>query len=107
MLQHGVDPPNAIAAPSRVMGSDNRLQDVAPVHRGFFILGIDFRQVAIPSGLDHPEFQWRLVGIESNGSTGIRTANALLADSQPVVAWHILGFNETQCRSRSNWCCRR
>src|SRR5690606_35810965 len=72
------------------------LQHVAPVQWAFLILRIGLRHASIATGLLHPEFQLRLVGVQTDRSRSVRTADALLADLQPVFARQLLGTDQTQ-----------
>ncbi|MCY1369077.1 hypothetical protein D9M69_560960 [compost metagenome] len=99
MLQHGVDPSHLVLGAFAVVPGDDRLQDVAPVHRAFLIVGISLRQSGVTAGFFQPQLQLRLVGVQAHGSGGIRAADALLADLQPVLARQFLGADQAQSRT--------
>ncbi|MDT4868079.1 hypothetical protein FQZ97_1030230 [compost metagenome] len=99
MLQHGVDAAYLVLGALAVMPGHDGLQDVAPVHRAFLIVGIGLRQRGISAGLLQPQLQLRLVGVQAHGSGGIRAADALLADLQPVLARQLLGADQAQGRA--------
>ncbi|MNE16558.1 hypothetical protein D3C80_1095070 [compost metagenome] len=96
MLQHRVDPPNLVLAALAVVPGHDGLQHIAPVQRAFLILRIGLGHAGVAAGLLQPQFQLRLVGIQTDRSGGIRTANALLADLQPVLARQLLGADQAQ-----------
>ena len=79
------EPPNRIGA-VRVHQRD-RLEDVAPVHRGFLVMWIDLGQCGLPAGFLHPQFKLGLVRIQPYGRCSIRTANTGSAHIEPVLAW--------------------
>src|SRR5690606_12891865 len=99
MLQHGVDAADLVLRALAVMPGHDGLQHVAPVHRAFLILWVGLGHASITAGLLHPEFQLRLVGVESYGCSCIRAANTLLTDLQPVLAWQFLGADQAQSRA--------
>ena len=99
MLQHGVDAPHLVLGAFAVMPGHDGLQDVAPVHRAFLIMGISLGHAGIAAGLLQPQLQLRLVGVEAHGSRSIRTADALLTGLQPVLARQLLSADQAQGRA--------
>ena len=96
MLQHRVDPSDLVQAALAVMPGHDRLQHIAPVQRAFLIVRIDLGHAGIATGLLQPQLQLRFVGIQTHRSGSIRTADALLADLQPVLAGQLLGADQAQ-----------
>ena len=99
MLQHGVDAPYLVLSALAVVPGHDGLQHVAPVHRAFLILRISLGHASITTGFLHPEFQLRFVGVQTDRSRSVRTADALLADLQPVLARQLLGADQAQSRT--------
>lgn len=56
MLKHRIDTPDTSTSAFCVVGSHDRLQDVPPIHRAFFIVGINLGQSTITACFDEPQF---------------------------------------------------
>jgi hypothetical protein len=104
VLQHRIDAPHPVArAPGVVRGHDG-FEQRAPVHRALVIIGIDHRQTGIAPGLLHPQLQLGLVGVQAHSGGSVGTANATLADFQPIVTLEGVGLDQLQSRSGLGGC---
>lgn len=100
VLQHRIDAAHPVTGAARVVRSHYGLQKGSPVHGTQIVR----TPVAWWSGrgapcLLHPKLQLRLIRVEPDSRSRIGTANASLADLQPLIAAKILGLDQLEGRA--------
>lgn len=100
VLQHRIDAAHPVAGATCVMRRHDGLQEGAPIH-GTQIVRTPVARWGSggTSGLLHPKLRLRLVRVEPDSRSRIGTANASLADLQPLTAVQILGLDQLEGRA--------
>ena len=98
VLQDGIDALHPVAGVLGVVIGDQRFEHLAPMQRaGQDLATAGLLVTELASGLLHPQFQLRLVGVQPHGSSGIRASDPALTNRQPRLTIQGAGVHQTPC----------